>query len=265
MKTDGCQPSIFSVLLLCLVLLMAFPGHCQAARVTLAWDAHYDPAVVGYNLYSGSASRTYGTPVNVGNITRYTVTGIVEGLPRYFAVTAYDARGYESAFSDELECFTLVPSAGANGAISPAATVVVSRGMSQTFSLTPAEKYRVADVLVDGVSIGAISSHTFSDVSACHVIAASFAIASFGSLVSFNNDANPDLLWRNVVTGQICITTLNGVSLTGMAFLPTVADPSWTIAGTADFNGDGSPDILWRNTSSGENCVWLMTGASFSG
>ena len=63
-----------------------------AAQVTLAWDASYDPEVVGYKLYSGPASRTYGTPVDVGNVTRYTVTGMEDGKTRYFAVTAYDAR-----------------------------------------------------------------------------------------------------------------------------------------------------------------------------
>ncbi len=96
----------------CLFLLICIgPGSTQgfAAQVTLAWDANTDPAVAGYKLYYGTASRTYGTPVDVGKVTQYTLTGIQEGKNCYFAVTAYDANRNESAFSTELACFTLVP------------------------------------------------------------------------------------------------------------------------------------------------------------
>jgi hypothetical protein len=51
----------------------------MAAQVTLAWDANTDPAVTGYKLYYGYASRTYGTPVDVGKVTQYSQTGIEEG------------------------------------------------------------------------------------------------------------------------------------------------------------------------------------------
>ena len=110
--------------------------------------------------------------------TRYTFTGIIEGKTSYFAVTAYDAYGNESAFSEELVCYTLVPTAGANGSISPGSTVVVSHGMSQTFTITHAAGYSVKDVLVDGKSVGAVTSYTFPNTSACHRIAATFEVIS---------------------------------------------------------------------------------------
>ncbi len=59
--------------LVCLFLLICIgPGSTQglAAQVTLAWNANTDPAVAGYKLYYGKASRTYGTPVDVGKVTR---------------------------------------------------------------------------------------------------------------------------------------------------------------------------------------------------
>src|SRR5204863_3054654 len=71
---------------------------------------------------------------------------------------------------------TLTASAGANGAISPSGAVSVNDGDNQSFSITPDAHYHVADVLVDGVSVGAVTSYAFSNVTADHTIAATFAI-----------------------------------------------------------------------------------------
>ncbi|MGD9975582.1 MAG: LamG-like jellyroll fold domain-containing protein [Desulfatirhabdiaceae bacterium] len=154
----------------------AFPA--LAAQVNLAWNANTDSSVIGYKLYYGTASRTYNAPVDVGSKTQYTLTNIVEGKTAYFAVTAYDSSRTESGFSQELKCVTLTPSAGANGAISPSSAVVVSSDMTQTFTITPAANYKVSDVRVDGVSVGAKTSYTFSNVTANRTISASFIATS---------------------------------------------------------------------------------------
>ncbi|MHB8069256.1 MAG: BACON domain-containing protein [Desulfobaccales bacterium] len=70
----------------------------------------------------------------------------------------------------------ITASAGTNGTISPAGTVSVNYGASQTFGITPAVNYHVADVLVDGTSVGAVTSYTFDNVITAYTIAASFAI-----------------------------------------------------------------------------------------
>ncbi len=174
----GFIPFLF--LLLSLIFLICIgPGSTQgfAAQVTLAWDANTDPGVAGYKLYYGKTSRTYGTPVDVGKVTVFTLTGIEEGKNGYFAVTAYDANRNESAFSTELECFTLVPSQSANGSISPSGPVVVSRGMNQTFTVTPAANYKVSDVTVDG-HLSERSQLHFFQCRPNHNIAASFAAVS---------------------------------------------------------------------------------------
>lgn len=65
--------------------------------------------------------------------------------------------------------------AGAGGSISPSGSVSVIKGTSKTFTITPDDGYTVSDVLVDGTSVGAVSSYTFSDVTAAHTISAVFA------------------------------------------------------------------------------------------
>jgi hypothetical protein len=69
--------------------------------VNLAWDPSPATSLAGYRLYSGAASRHYSSRVDVGNQTTYTLTGLGEG-PYYFAVTAYDALGAESGYSNEV-------------------------------------------------------------------------------------------------------------------------------------------------------------------
>lgn len=71
--------------------------------------------------------------------------------------------------------FTITAIAGANGSISPSGVVSVEAGGSQTFTITANEGYKIADVLVDGKSVGAVGSYTFSGVQAKHTIEATFA------------------------------------------------------------------------------------------
>ena len=76
--------------------------------------------------------------------------------------------------------YTITATAGDNGSISPAGASVVYRGDDQTFTITPNKGYEVADVLVDGSSVGAVSSYTFKDVTADHTIYATFVKESTG-------------------------------------------------------------------------------------
>lgn len=73
--------------------------------------------------------------------------------------------------------FTIAATAASGGAISPDGATPVSCGDSQSFTITPADPcHAIADVLVDGISVGAVTSYTFSGVDGPHTIAASFAV-----------------------------------------------------------------------------------------
>ena len=66
--------------------------------------------------------------------------------------------------------YTITAEAGEGGSISPSGKVRVDRGDDQTFRITPDDGYEIADVLVDGKSVGAVSSYTFENVRASHTI-----------------------------------------------------------------------------------------------
>ena len=73
--------------------------------MSLAWTASTTSTVVEYRVYYGTAPRTYlqaeGAGIRAGNSTAYSVTGLTKGVTYYFAVTAVDATGNESAYSNE--------------------------------------------------------------------------------------------------------------------------------------------------------------------
>jgi uncharacterized repeat protein (TIGR02543 family) len=79
-------------------------------------------------------------------------------------------------FTLAVDHHTITASAGANGYIYPSGAVAVNHGADQTFTITADPDYQVADVLVDGGSVGAVTSYTFADVTADHTISASFAL-----------------------------------------------------------------------------------------
>ena len=82
--------------------------------------------------------------------------------------------------------YTITATAGEGGSITPAGEVSVKEGASQTFAIAAQEGYAIADVLVDGQSVGAVDSYTFENVTANHTIAAVFTRTA--SDVQFDND-----------------------------------------------------------------------------
>ena len=73
------------------------------------------------------------------------------------------------------DVYTITASAGQGGSIDPNGAVSVSKGGSQTFTITPSENYEIKDVTVDGISIGAKSTYTFENVTGSHTIDAVFS------------------------------------------------------------------------------------------
>jgi len=139
------------------VVMSGLPGNPSTdangyytGTVTYGWSGTVTPTKAGYTF--SPPSTTYSN-VTSNQTTDYTGT---------------------------VQTFTITASAGANGTITPSGTITVNYGDSQTFTITPNTGYHVADVLVDGSSVGAVTSYTFSNVTADHTISASFAIDTYG-------------------------------------------------------------------------------------
>ena len=91
----------------------------------LRWTVPPGSGVAGYRVYAGTASGTYGPPVDVGSMATATLSGVVYylypnlqlGTPSYVSVTAYTAAGIESDYSNELlfDFSTVTPPAADSG------------------------------------------------------------------------------------------------------------------------------------------------------
>src|SRR5207244_2041477 len=75
--------------------------------------------------------------------------------------------------------YTIAASAGPGGTINPSGNVSVSCGSDQSFTITPDGCHTISNVVVDGSSVGAVASYTFTNVTANHAISASFALTSY--------------------------------------------------------------------------------------
>ena len=74
--------------------------------------------------------------------------------------------------------YTIKAAAGTGGSITPSGNVSVREGRDKTFTITPDKGYAVANVKIDGKSIGAVKSYTFENVRRNHTIEVSFARAN---------------------------------------------------------------------------------------
>lgn len=72
-----------------------------AGSLALAWDAGAT-GTVGYIVHCGQASRSYSSHIDAGSATTVQVSGLLDGLTYFCAVTAYDAARMESSYSNEV-------------------------------------------------------------------------------------------------------------------------------------------------------------------
>ena len=75
---------------------------------------------------------------------------------------------------DNKRSFTIRASSGAHGSVSPEGEIAVAEGADASFAFVPDTGFRVADVVVDGKSVGAPSTYTFQDVTADHTVHVEF-------------------------------------------------------------------------------------------
>jgi hypothetical protein len=79
----------------------------------------------------------------------------------------------------------------------------VNESSSQSYTITANKGYHITNVLVDGASVGSISSYTFSNIMTNHTIAASFELTT-GTPVVQSTD-NSIKLYPNPVIDKLMV------------------------------------------------------------
>jgi len=87
----------------------------------------------------------------------------------------------------------------------------VADGAGQSFTITPAEGYHVADVLVDDGSVGVVASYEFINVVGDHAIAASFARDTTKTITT----GEENTATTSTDTGDVTVDIPSGAVVTG--------------------------------------------------
>lgn len=130
----------------------AWSASTSASWITItAGSSGTGPGTVGYSVAANTATASRSAAVSIAGNT-FTVS-------------------QQAATATTL---TITASAGTGGSISPSGAVTVAPGSSKKFTISPRWFYRIYDVKVNGVSVGAVKSYTFSSVKSNQTISATF-------------------------------------------------------------------------------------------
>ena len=125
----------------------------------------------------GTDVTVKATPTKTG----YTFAGWTPAIPATMPAENMTIKAqwrYNGGGSSGYSYYTIKATAGAGGSISPSGNVSVREGRDQTFTITPDKGYAVANVKIDGKSIGAVKSYTFENVRRTHTIEVIFMKAN---------------------------------------------------------------------------------------
>jgi subtilisin family serine protease len=120
-----------------------------------------------------------------------------------------------SASFQVLNAVTITASAGTGGTINPSGTATWPPGTTPTYTIAPSSGFRILDVRVDNVSVGAVGSYTFSPLVVGHTISA-----------TFRSNTKPSAADRSVVTNE---DQAVGVTLSGSDAETAAANLTYTI------------------------------------
>jgi len=94
-------------LILSIMFILFFAAYSFAGPSTRAvWDESPEPNAAGYYLYYGTESGVYPNAAKIegkeNNCYVLTDLPLVEGVKYYLVVTAYNDKGFESGYSNEV-------------------------------------------------------------------------------------------------------------------------------------------------------------------
>ena len=244
--------------------LLLVSGNLLAANVNLAWNASVSANVGGYKVYYGISSGVYTASVDAGKNTSYQVSGLQQGTPYYFAVTAYDlTKTVESGHSTEATAI---------------ATPLVNFTASQTSGIAPFA-VNFTPTVTDGTITGWLWNFGDGTTNSGTTSTVPNAIKSYGiagtytvSLTVTGSGWSINKTYANLITVvQAVVFTASPTS--GNAplvteFVPTVTGGTitswqWSFGDGNTSGGTGSsvPSAIWSYANAGSYTVSLtVTG-----
>ncbi len=156
-------------------LVFTFSNTWTVSASVSGGNGTVDPATQEINP-GNNASITL-TPAAHYHIRTITDNGVLQPGPYSSPYTITNVTAdHAVVVTFAIDTNTITATAGAHGSITPSGDVPVDYGANQTFDIAASLGYHIEDVLVDTVSVGAVASYTFLNVTGPHTIEASFAL-----------------------------------------------------------------------------------------
>jgi 5-hydroxyisourate hydrolase-like protein (transthyretin family) len=207
---------------------------------TFTISATADPteggSVSGGGTYSYGQSVNLSANANVGyHFVNWTEDGQEVSTDAAHSFTATADRTLVAHFA--IDTITITATAGTGGTITPSGILMVNWGASQSFAIAPDAGYHIADVLVDGGSVGAVSSYEFTSVTANRTISATFAEDEHTLVVTISGNGSVTMVPDQAVYPH-------GAEVT----LTATADSGWVFTGwSGDLSGNDNPITITVN------------------
>ena len=239
--------------------------------VNLAWDPNTESNLAGYNVYFGTASRSYGSPINVGNRTTYTVTGL-SGTVFYFAVTAVDTSGVESGFSSEvvvsLLCtFSISPASLTIGQGASTGSVAVSASTGCNWAATSNASWITITSGSAGAGDGtvnyslAVNSTGIARTGTITIAGQNFTVIQAGIACTYAISSTTQSFGTGGGTGNVSVTSTSGCNWTA------VSNVGWlniSFGGIGIGNGTVSYSVSPNLTISSRSGTLTIAGQTFT-
>lgn len=155
--------------------------------VTVNAGAHGDINPGTSDFAWGTTPTFTITPATGYAIVDVTVDGQSQGAVNTYTFPALTANHTIAATFAASIC-TINATAGNGGTITPAGNTTVAYNGTQNYTITAGTGYHVSDVFVDGVSVGAVNTYSFTNVTTNHTIYAAFDANEY--TVTVNNPAH---------------------------------------------------------------------------
>ena len=138
-------------------------------------EGHSEPGTLSTLIVQEEYKNFFVTPSVGYIIDSITVDGVVVDGLAYFSITNNSSPTHSVAIVFAPLIYTITASTGGNGTISPNGVVdEIGYGELKTFTITPSIGFDISDVLVDSVSVGAVSQYTFTNITSDHTISVIF-------------------------------------------------------------------------------------------
>jgi len=214
----------------------ALSGDC----FVVAWMSYGGETGIYGQVFCGGTGNKIGEEFLIKASTQNNIPSLSRLLENGFVC----AWSYQEVYGQLwTETYTLTATAGNHGSISPLGTVKAPRGSEQTFIITPDSGYHIFSTVIDGLSIGATTNYTFTNISSGHTISADFVnsvpIADAGTdqtvdegvtvILNGSGSSDPDggitsYLWTQTEGTSVTLSDPNAVQ-------PTFTAPNVTLAG----------------------------------